>query len=74
MRVVENEGSFREYVKELTPDGSRRDWGASFLHAKPVTTGEYFVVQIERLSYPALCDSFSEGTNSGKWYTRNFVE
>lgn len=41
MRVIENEGSFREYVKELTPDGSRRDWGASFLHAKPVTTREY---------------------------------
>lgn len=42
MRVVENEGSFREYVKELSPDGSRRDWGASFLHAKPVTTGKIF--------------------------------
>jgi len=36
-RVVENEGQFREYVKELTTDGSRRDWGATFLHAKPVT-------------------------------------
>jgi len=38
IRVVENEGSFREYVKELSADGSRRDWGAMFLHAKPVTT------------------------------------
>lgn len=38
MRVVENEGSFREYVKDLAADGSRRDWGAIFLHAKPVTT------------------------------------
>lgn len=38
MRVVENEGSFREYVKDLAENGSRRDWGASFLHAKPVTT------------------------------------
>lgn len=40
MRVVENEGSFREYVKDLAPDGSRRDWGATFLHAKPVTTAK----------------------------------
>lgn len=38
IRVVENEGSFREYVKDLLADGSRRDWGAMFLHAKPVTT------------------------------------
>jgi hypothetical protein len=37
IRVVENEGQFREYVKELKTDGSRRDWGATFLHAKPVT-------------------------------------
>jgi hypothetical protein len=37
MRVVENEGQFREFVKELTTDGSRRDWGSLFLHAKPVT-------------------------------------
>lgn len=36
-RVVENEGAFREYVKEMTHDGSRRDWGTTFLHAKPVT-------------------------------------
>ncbi len=40
MRVVENEGQFREYVKNLTADGSRRDWGATFLHAKPVTTAK----------------------------------
>jgi hypothetical protein len=40
VRVVENEGSFREYVKDLAADGSRRDWGASFLHAKPVTTAK----------------------------------
>jgi len=38
IRVVENEGQFREYVKDLNADGSRRDWGATFLHAKTVTT------------------------------------
>lgn len=38
LRIVENEGQFREYVKEITPDGSRRDWGTTILHAKPVTT------------------------------------
>lgn len=37
IRVVENEGQFREFVKDLTVDGSRRDWGSLFLHAKPVT-------------------------------------
>jgi hypothetical protein len=36
-RVVENEGQFREFVKDLNPDGSRRDWGSLTLHAKPVT-------------------------------------
>lgn len=40
IRVVENEGSFREYVKDIVADGSRRDWGATFLHAKPVTTSK----------------------------------
>jgi hypothetical protein len=38
VRVVENEGQFREYMKDLSVDGSRRDWGAMVLHAKPVTT------------------------------------
>jgi hypothetical protein len=36
-RVVENEGQFREFVKDLSSDGSRRDWGSTTLHAKPVT-------------------------------------
>jgi hypothetical protein len=40
VRVIENEGQFREYVKELTADGSRRDWGTTFLHAKPVSTSK----------------------------------
>jgi hypothetical protein len=38
VRIVENEGQFRESVKQLVPDGSRRDWGAQMLHMKPVTT------------------------------------
>jgi hypothetical protein len=37
LRIVENEGQFREYVKDLNIDGSRRDWGSATLHAKPVT-------------------------------------
>lgn len=37
LRVVENEGQFREFVKDLSVDGSRRDWGSTTLHAKPVT-------------------------------------
>ena len=40
VRIVENEGQFREYVKEIVPDGSRRDWGAQMLHTKPVTTAK----------------------------------
>lgn len=37
VRVVENEGQFREFVKDINVDGSRRDWGSLTLHAKPVT-------------------------------------
>lgn len=37
VRVVENEGQFREFVKDVNTDGSRRDWGSLTLHAKPVT-------------------------------------
>eukprot|EP00531_Pseudo-nitzschia_arenysensis_P017503 CAMPEP_0116154266 /NCGR_PEP_ID=MMETSP0329-20121206/21690_1 /TAXON_ID=697910 /ORGANISM="Pseudo-nitzschia arenysensis, Strain B593" /LENGTH=1391 /DNA_ID=CAMNT_0003651237 /DNA_START=71 /DNA_END=4244 /DNA_ORIENTATION=- len=37
LRIVENEGQFREFVKDLNIDGSRRDWGSVTLHAKPVT-------------------------------------
>ena len=37
VRVVENEGQFREFVKDVNADGSRRDWGSLTLHAKPVT-------------------------------------
>ena len=38
--MVENEGQLREFVKEVTADGSRRDWGTTHLHAKPVTTAK----------------------------------
>lgn len=38
VRVVENEGQLREFVRSMTADGSRSDWGPVFLHAKPVTT------------------------------------
>ncbi|KAL7555739.1 hypothetical protein ACA910_002244 [Epithemia clementina (nom. ined.)] len=38
VRVVENEGQFKEYEKDLAVDGSRRDWGSMALHAKPVST------------------------------------
>lgn len=37
IRVVENEGQFREFVRDINADGSRRDWGSLTLHAKPVT-------------------------------------
>lgn len=38
VRVIENEGQCREFVKTVPVDGSRADWGPIFLHAKPVTT------------------------------------
>eukprot|EP00529_Nitzschia_sp_RCC80_P005154 CAMPEP_0113472682 /NCGR_PEP_ID=MMETSP0014_2-20120614/17643_1 /TAXON_ID=2857 /ORGANISM="Nitzschia sp." /LENGTH=996 /DNA_ID=CAMNT_0000365403 /DNA_START=1 /DNA_END=2987 /DNA_ORIENTATION=+ /assembly_acc=CAM_ASM_000159 len=37
LRVVENQGALQEVHKDLTPDGSRRDWGSLTLHAGPVT-------------------------------------
>jgi hypothetical protein len=39
LRVVENEGQLREFVKVLN-NGARSDWGPIFLHAKPVTTAK----------------------------------
>lgn len=38
IRVVENEGQLREFVRTMSSDGSRCEWGPIFLHAKPVTT------------------------------------
>lgn len=38
VRVVENEGALREFVRSMIADGSRYDWGPIALHAKPVTT------------------------------------
>lgn len=38
VRVIENEGQLREFVRSMSADGSRCDWGPIFLHAKPVTT------------------------------------
>lgn len=40
LRVVENEGQLREFVRNLNSDGSRSEWGPIFLHAKPVTTAK----------------------------------
>lgn len=36
VRVVENEGALREFVRSLASNGSRSDWGPISLHAKPV--------------------------------------
>jgi hypothetical protein len=38
VRVIENEGQVREFLRVLRSDGSRADWGPIYLHAKPVTT------------------------------------
>ena len=38
LRIVENEGQCREFVRTLPTDGSRVDWGPIFLLAKPVST------------------------------------
>jgi hypothetical protein len=38
LRVVENEGQLREFVKNMKADGSRCNWGPIFLNAKPVST------------------------------------
>lgn len=59
MRVIENEGQFREYVKDLNADGSRRDWGAAFLHAKPVTTAK-----AQTAASGAIESSVKDGTKS----------
>ena len=38
LRVIENEGQCREFVKTIPEDGSRADWGPILLHARPVST------------------------------------
>jgi hypothetical protein len=38
LRVIENEGQLREFVKHMKADGSRCNWGPIFLNAKPVST------------------------------------
>ena len=40
IRVVENEGQTREFVRMLSADGSRMDWGPIYLHAKPVASNK----------------------------------
>ena len=54
VRVVENEGQFREYEKDLPMDGSRRDWGSMVLHANPVSTP-----QAQVRVYMSLANHFS---------------
>jgi len=38
LRVIENEGQCREFIKNIPTDGSRIEWGPIFLHARPVST------------------------------------
>jgi len=38
LRVIENEGQCREFIKSIRFDGARSDWGPIFLHANSVTT------------------------------------
>ena len=38
LRVIENEGQCREFIKNIPIDGSRIEWGPIFLHARPVST------------------------------------
>lgn len=42
LRVVENEGHCREFVRHLSPDGKRSEWGTPliYLHARQVTTAK----------------------------------
>jgi len=40
LRVIENEGQCREFIKNIPEDGSRCEWGPVFLHARPVSTAK----------------------------------
>jgi len=40
LRVIENEGQCREFIKNIPEDGSRAEWGPVFLHARPVSTAK----------------------------------
>lgn len=73
IRVVENEGQFREYEKDLTVDGSRRDWGSMALHAKTVSTPQAQAAasgSLESKSTKGGGDASKSGTvNSGSVFT-----
>ena len=40
LRVIQNEGECREYVREISSDGSRSNWGPIFLTSNEVTTAK----------------------------------
>lgn len=40
IRIVENEGQCREFVRNISEDGSRVEWGPIFLHASPVASNK----------------------------------
>ena len=40
LRVIENEGQCREFIKTIPEDGSRIEWGPVYLHARPVSTAK----------------------------------
>jgi len=40
VRVIENEGQCREFIKTIPGDGSRAEWGPIFLHARSVSTAK----------------------------------
>lgn len=66
IRVVENEGQLREFVKNMKPDGSRCNWGPIFLNAKPVTTARQQTAASGAIEASSGAKSSKDGDASGQ--------
>ena len=72
IRVIENEGQFREYEKDLTIDGSRRDWGSMALHAKAVSTAQAQAQASGSLEAKSTKGSATESKFAGNAFSSHF--
>jgi len=64
LRVIENEGQCREFVKAIPEDGSRAEWGPLFLHARPVSTAKQQQSAAGISDAPSTLTTNPESTNS----------
>ena len=65
LRVIENEGQCREFIKTIPEDGSRIEWGPVFLHARPVSTAKQQTAASGISEGPATPTAAGSNTTAG---------